>query len=160
MKRWRYFIPLALFLCAVVTFVFYPTDEKRIRKIINNAERAISSKDIDKLMDVISFNYKDDYGNGYLQIKKTAELAFRRLNDIEIEKNILAILVKEDNAEVELSVRVIASSIEGEGRGYIIGDAGKAERIKVFFEKSPHKWLVTKVEGVKVFMGPRIEGFE
>jgi len=151
-KQWRFIFLLILFLSLILLFVLYPTDEKRIRKIINNAEKAIASENIDKLMEVISFNYKDDYGNGYLQIKKTMEMVFKRLNGIEIEKNIIKISVKEDSAEAELSVRVNASrhgeATEGEEKGYVIGDAGKAETIKVFFENSPHKWLITKVEGV------------
>jgi hypothetical protein len=126
--------------------VFYPTDEKRIRGVINSAEKAIVSEDIDELMEVVSFNYKDDYGNSYLQIKKTMEMVFKHLNNIEIEKNIIKISVKEDNAEAELSTRV--SAFDDEEKGYVIGDAGKAETIKVFFEKSPHKWLITKVEGL------------
>jgi hypothetical protein len=68
------------------------------------------------------------------------------LNDIKIERTITKISVRENFAEAELDVRVIAS--EGEHRGYIIGDAGQAAAIKIFFEKSSYKWLITKVEGV------------
>lgn len=139
-------LPALLFLCVVVIYIFYPTDEKRIRRVINNSEEAIVSEDINKLMEFISYNYRDDYGNGYLQIKKTMQAAFKRLNDIEVERDIIKISVNESFAETELSVRVIAS--ENKDRGYIIGDAGNPATIKVFFEKSPHKWLITKVKGV------------
>ena len=135
------------FLCvAVVIYIFYPTDEKRVRKIISNSEEAIISEDIDKLMEFVSYNYKDDYGNSYLLLKKRMQSVFGRLDDLEIERNIIKISVKNSDAEAELSVRVSVS--EGEDRVYIIGDAGMAQTIKVFFKKSPYKWLITEVEGM------------
>ncbi len=143
------FVPsLALsFLCvAVVVYIFYPTDEKRVRKIISNSEEAIISEDIDRLMELVSYNYIDDYGNSYLMLKKRMQSVFGRLDDIEIERSIIKISVKDSDAEAELSVRVSVS--EGEDRVYIIGDAGMAQTIKVFFKKSPYKWLITEVEGM------------
>lgn len=146
MKRRYIFFFALLLLCTIIIYVFYPTDENRIRKIINNSEKAIISEDVDKLMGFISYNYMDDYGNGYLKLKKTFLTVFKRLNDIDIERNIIKISVKDKLAEAELLIRVLAS--EGEERGYIIGNAVNAKTIKVFFEKSPYKWLITKVEGV------------
>lgn len=146
MKLWRFIFPLILFLSLIFLFVLYPTDEKRIRNILNYSEKAIVSEDVEKLMEFVSYNYRDDHGNGYIQIKKIMQTAFKRLNDIEIERNIIKLSVEEDYAEAELSVRVSAS--EGEERGYIIGDIEKTKTIRVFFEKLPHKWLITKVDGV------------
>lgn len=155
MKRRYIFFFALLLLCTIIIYVFYPTDENRIRKIINNSEKAIISEDVDKLMGFISYNYMDDYGNGYLKLKKTFQTTFKHLNDIDIEKNIIKISVKDKLAEAELLIRVLASrpggspvATENEERGYIIGNAVNAKTIKVFFEKSPYKWLITKVEGV------------
>jgi hypothetical protein len=143
------FVPsLALsFLCvAVVVYIFYPTDEKRVRKIISNSEEAIISEDIDRLMEFVSYNYRDDYGNSYLLLKKRMQSVFGRLDDVEIERSIVKISVMDSDAEAELSVRVSVS--EGEDRVYIIGDAGMSQSIKVFLKKSPYKWLITEVEGM------------
>ena len=94
----------------------------------------------------VSYNYRDNYGNNYLQIKEIVRTIFSRLNNFQIDRNITKISVKDNIAEVEMFVSVIASA--GEDRGYILGDAGQAAEIKVFFEKSSYKWLITKVEGV------------
>jgi hypothetical protein len=124
----------------------YPNDEKRIIKIIHKSQEAVILEDIDKLMGLISYNYRDNYNNGYIQIREIASNVFRRLSDIEIEKNIEKVSTAENTAEAVLSVRVIASDTED--RGYILGDAARAETIKLFFEKSPHTWMITGVEGV------------
>ena len=133
-------------LCLISIYILYPTDEKRIISVINKSEDAVADKNIDKLMEYVSYNYRDDYGSSYIQIKKILQTVLSRLNDIKIERNITKISVRENFAGAELDVRVIAS--EGEHRGYIIGDAGQAVAIKIFFEKSSYKWLITKVEGV------------
>ena len=133
-------------LCLISIYVLYPTDERRIIRIINNSEDAVAEKNIDKLMEYVSYNYRDDYGSSYIQIKKILQTVLSRLNDIKIERTITKISVRENFAEAELDVRVIAS--EGKNRGYIIGDAGQAAAIKIFFEKSSYKWLIIKVEGV------------
>ena len=133
-------------LCLISIYILYPTDEKRIINVINKSEDAVADKNIDKLMEYVSYNYRDDYGSSYIQIKKILQTVLSRLNDIKIERNITKISVRENFAGAELDVRVIAS--EGEHRGYIIGDAGQAVAIKIFFEKSSYNWLITKVEGV------------
>jgi hypothetical protein len=142
----RLLYPVLFLLCIFIIYIIYPSDEKRIIQVIDKSEEAIINEDIEKLMDTISYNYMDGYGNGYLQVKHIMLNAFKRLDDIVVDRNILRISISDDTAEAELSVRAIATL--GEERGYIIGDAVEPETIKVFFEKSPHKWLITKVEGV------------
>ncbi len=146
MSRRSYFFVLALSLCVIAVFVFYPTDKKRIRKVINSSGEAVIHEDIDGFMRYISYNYNDDYGGSYLFLRKRLEIVFKTLDDIDVEKDIMKISVRETQAQAELRVRVIAS--KGDNRGYIIGDAGKTQTIKVYFEKSPYKWKIIKVDGV------------
>jgi hypothetical protein len=143
-KTYLYF--LLFFIVAAVVFVLYPTDEKRIKRVIAGSEEALLQKDLDGLFGYISYNYRDDHGGSYLILKKRMQIVFKRLDDIEIEKNLLGITVQEKTAEAELNVRVIAS--EGASREYIIGDAVNWQRIKIYFEKSPYKWKLVKVAGL------------
>lgn len=140
-------------MCAIALYVYYPTNENRIRRVISKSEKAIASEDIDKLMGLISYNYSDNYGNSYLKLKKTFETAFSRFDDINIERNIIKISDKDSLAEAELLIRVLASdpsaSPESENaRSYIIGDALDPVKVRIFLKKSPYKWLIIKAEGV------------
>lgn len=143
-SRKNIFLLVFFSFAAIGFFYFYPSDEKRLKNVISDCEEAIAAEDIDRLMAAVSYNYKDDEGNGYIQIKEIMTAVFKHLDDIEIEREIARISVSEDNGEAELSLRVVASA--GEERGYVIGDAAKYEGVKVFFEKSPYKWLVTKIK--------------
>lgn len=144
-KKTYLYLLLFLIVSAAV-FVLYPTDEKRIKRVIAGSEDALIKKDFDGLFEYISYNYKDDYGSSYLILKKRMQIVFKRLNDIEIEKNLLKITVQDKTAEAELNVKVIAT--EGATREYIIGDSVTWQGIKVYFEKSPYKWKIVKVAGL------------
>ena len=153
MKSRKHLFSALLFICAVLAYVLYPTDENRIRKTLTNAGESVASEDIDGVMKFISFNYADDFGNNYLMLRKTLQSVFKRLDGIDIEKSIIKISVGDKKAESELSVRVAASaSLGSQGnetdKGYIIGDAVDAAKIKVYFEKSLNKWLINRVEGL------------
>jgi hypothetical protein len=151
-KRYGIFATVVLFF-VVAIYLFYPTDENRIRKTIRESEQAFTSEDSDKLMELVSYNYRDAFGNNYLRLKKTLQTVFRRLDEIDIERSIKGISVEGKRAEAELDVRVIANSSSRAGRSdydraYILGDAGEAARIKVLFEKPSYTWLIMSVEGV------------
>jgi hypothetical protein len=151
-KRYSIFATIVFFF-VVAVYLFYPTDENRIRKTIRKSEQAFTSEDVNKIMELVSYNYSDAFGNNYLRLKKTLQTVFKRLDDIDIERNIIGISIDGKHAETELDVRVIASSSSRAGqseydRGYILGDAGEAVRIKVLFEKPSYTWLIMSVEGI------------
>ncbi|UCF87029.1 MAG: hypothetical protein JSV71_05990 [Nitrospiraceae bacterium] len=153
MKRRYSIIATTIFFFVVAVYLLFPTDENRIRKTIRKSEQAFTSEDVERIMELVSYNYSDAFGNNYLRLKKALQTVFKRLDDIDIKKTIRGITIEGKRAETELDVRVIASPSSRAGRseydrGYILGDAGEAVRIKVFFEKPSYTWLITGVEGI------------
>jgi hypothetical protein len=145
MGRKSCFFIIILFTAVILVYVLYPTEKKRIKKIIESCREAVKNENINLLMEHISFNYSDDYGGSYLQLKKRMELAFNRFDDIDITADIMNIAIEDKQADAEIKMSVIAS--EGNNRGYLIGDAGSDQDIKLYLEKSPFEWKVIKVEG-------------
>lgn len=133
-----------LIITGVVVYLLYPGDEKRIKKVIEKAENAIIREDINQLMEHISFNYRDNYGGNYIQFKKRAASAFNRFDTFDVKTDIMRVSVKGEQAQAEINMSIIAS--DGKNRGYVIGDAGSAEDIKILLEKSPYEWKVIKME--------------
>jgi len=148
MRRLWWTVPVFI-LSVIAIIILYPSEESRIRGVINRAGRAIVEEDIDALMENISYNYADDYGNNYILLRKRMEMVFRRLDDIEIEKVFKDISVRDTDAEVMMRASVLASI--GEERGYIYGGGGGSGIVKVYLEKSPHKWRIKRVELDKEF---------
>jgi len=144
MRRLGWIILVFISLSVILILIFYPTEEGRIRKVINRAERAIEKEDIDGLMETVSYNYADNYGNNYLLLRKRMEAVFRRLDDIEIEKVFGDISVK--GADAEVMMRVSALATMGDERGYVYGGAEGDEPVKVYLERTSHQWKIVKVE--------------
>jgi len=140
--RFRYLILMVL--AAVLVAVFYPSDKKRINKVLNSCRESVLNKDIGQLMEHISYNYRDDYGGSYLVLKKRAEMIFSRFNEFEVAADVMKITVDREQAEAHLKVSIIAT--EDGRRGYYIGDAEKARDVRVFLEKSPYEWKVINID--------------
>jgi hypothetical protein len=126
--------------------VFFPSDKKRIMKVVDSGRKAVVNEDLENFMDIISLNYTDDFGGNYTIIKKRMDRLFKQFENFDIKLDVLGISVNKDDAAAELNLNMIAS--EDEYRGYLIGDAEGGQYVKVYFGKSPYKWKVKKIEGI------------
>ncbi len=144
----RPWFPVLVFLTIVIIciLIFFPTDKKRIWKVIAASEKAIIDEELEGLMENISYNYRDEYGVTYLLIKRRMETLFKRLDNIDTEVQLVKISVDKKQAEAEINVRVTASV--GEARSYIFGDTANWQNMKIYLEKSPYTWEVIKVNGL------------
>ena len=67
MKKYGLVLVVAAVIIAIVLF---PSEKKRIKKVIRTCEQAVINENSEALMSLISFNYLDDYGGSYLTLKK------------------------------------------------------------------------------------------
>ena len=141
-----YFVVVAISILLV--YILYPTDKKRIKKVIENSRQAVIAEDIDRLMDVVSFNYRDSYGGTYLLLKKRVETAFHRYDDFEATADVMGVSIEGTQAEASVRMSVIASDADGSNRGYLIGDAEGARDVKIMLDKSRYVWKVIQVEDI------------
>ena len=146
MKRPWFLLLVFLTIVIICILVFFPSDKKRIWKVIVASEKAIIDEELDGLMENISYNYRDEYGGTYLLIKRRMQSVFKRLDNIDTEVQLVKISVDKKQAEAEINVRVTAS--HGEGRSYIVGDPVNWQIMKIYLEKSPYAWEVIKVKGL------------
>jgi len=137
------FILLAL---PIILYLFWPSDESRIKKLFREGSKAIEKEDIDTVMSKVSYNYRDEYGLTYLYTKELMKSVFQQMNDIKIEYENLKIGVNTNVATADTDVRIIATV--GNDTGYILGDLAKPVHLKFTLEKERTKWFVTKTEGL------------
>lgn len=143
MKRYI-FIIIFLLIVAAIGVTLIPTDRSRIQKVIDGSKAAVLNDDVPGFMENVSFNYRDDYGNSYLLLKKRMEQLLERFSDFEISTDIMAVRIDRDTAEADLKVHVVAS--EGDERRYLMGDPAWPQDMKVVFEKAPSRqWKIMKV---------------
>jgi len=135
-----------LFALVFLTYLLWPTNESRIKKLFREGAEAIEREDLDAVMSKISFNYRDDYGLTFLSMKESMQSVFKRMSDIKITRENLAIKINDKTAVGDLDVRIIATI--GNNTGYVMGDLRKPVHLRFTLEKEKMKWLVTKTEGL------------
>jgi hypothetical protein len=135
---------LVVTLAVVGVVLFFPTEEKRVWKVIVRAENAVVNEDLDGLMDQVSFNYSDGYGGSYLTVKKRMESIFQRYNDINVDKQLVIMSVTDGQASVDLNVLVTATGRKGTTN--IAGEARDWQEMRVYLEKTSYQWEIVRVE--------------
>lgn len=130
----------------VIVISLFPSEKKRVKKIIMKCGDAVAAEDIDALMEHVSFHYSDKHGGSYLRVKNAAESAFNSFDDFDLEIDIMSINIQENKADADVKVSLIVS--DGATRGYLLGDAGGLQDVHVSFEKDPYEWKVIRINGV------------
>lgn len=140
-------VGLLLVVIAVISvYINIPNDyKKEIKKTVSKGKIAVEHKHIDDFMSCISYSYRDAFGLAYLPLKRVMTDAFGRFNDIGIDYKIEEINLKNDTAEVKLSLTV--SGEADHQRYFIIGGNG-ADTLMLTVVKENLKWLVKKSEGL------------
>jgi hypothetical protein len=147
MRKKKSLLILHIFFALVfLTYLLWPTDESRIKKLFKEGAEAIEREDLDAVMSKVSFNYRDDYGMTFFSMKESMQSVFKRLSDIKIARENLTIKINDKTATGDLDVRIVAT-VENKS-GYVMGDLRKPVHLRFTLEKEKLKWLVTKTEGL------------
>ncbi len=137
-----------LIISPVIIYLLWPSDEARIRKLFREGTKAVEERNPEEVMSKVSYNYSDEHGLSYIALKQAIERTFKEMSGIQVEYEIKGITIREKNASAELDLRIIAT--HGSDTGYALGDAARPAHLTFSLEKERTKWLVTKVEGLRV----------
>jgi len=137
-----------LIIAPVIIYFLWPSDEARIKKLFSEGAKAVEGRKVEDVMSKVSYNYSDGHGLSYITLKQAIERTFKEMSGIQVEYEIKDIKVKDENASAELDLRIIAT--HGSDTGYAVGDAARPAHLTFSLEKERAKWLVTKVDGLRV----------
>ncbi len=139
---------MLLIIAPVLIYLLWPSDEARIKKLFREGAKAVEARKVEEVMSKVSYNFSDEHGLSYITLKQAVERALREMSGVQVEYDIRKISVKDDKATAEIDLRVIATY--GKDTGYVVGDAAKPAHLTFSLEKERTKWLVTRVEGLRV----------
>jgi hypothetical protein len=137
-----------LIISPVIIYLLWPSDASRIKKLFREGAKAIQERNVGDVMAKVSYNYSDGHGLSYITLKRAIERTFKEMSGVQVEYEIRKLVISEDKATAELDLRVIAKY--GKDTGYVVGDAARPAHLTFSLEKERTKWLVTKVEGLRV----------
>jgi hypothetical protein len=137
-----------LIISPVIIYLLWPSDESRIKKLFREGARAVEARNVEDVMSKVSFNYSDEHGLSYITLKQAVERTLKQMSGIQVEYEIKKIEIKDEKGVAAVDLRVIATL--GKETGYVVGDAPKPAHLTFSLEKERTRWLVTKVEGLRV----------
>jgi len=133
----------ALVLALLAVYVLWPSEEERIKKRLRNLAEALEQRNVDEIMNHLSFNYSDNHGASYLLVRKQLERRLPEYSEVRVEMEPPSIIVSENTAQVRTGLRV--SAVHGYDMGYFVGDFDNPAPVALTMEKHPPgKWLVLK----------------
>ena len=142
MSRKTVIIIVLLFSVPLAVYLLMPSDTKRIKKLIKEGKDAIVSKDLEKTMGPVSYNYRDRYGFTYLYIKETLKSLFARTDVFDIDLKGIKVDVNDDRAEARFLVKV--AGLHGDKKVYILGTEDLHESVVFTLEKKRMRWKVVE----------------
>ncbi|MEJ2182777.1 MAG: hypothetical protein P8Y66_04565 [Nitrospirota bacterium] len=131
---------------AVVAFwLFWPSDEARIRKLLTETVHAVEEEDLPGVLSPVAFQYTDNHGLSYLLLKRTLQREFRHFEDIDVQMKILSVEVDGEEAVARLDLLVLATR-DGE-RGYFFGGLKEPAHAVLYLKKNtPRGWRIERGE--------------
>ena len=123
-------------------WLFWPTDEARIKKAIASCTAAIEQKDMEALLKHISFSYQDDRGLSYALIKKMVPERLSRMGRIEVRYSDVLVEVEGEEATAVMDLTIIEHREGSEPVALLGGRESKAVLNLKFRKERVGQWLV------------------
>ncbi len=134
---------LILIVVAYRTFNYFTSEERKLKIIITKGKEAIEREDLETCMRYISQDYSDEYNQTYQSIKEDTREAFKKYDEINIWIRKREIILKENEAEVNLGIIL---SVEGPETGSIKGQ----EKFTLYFRKENGRWRIIKASPLRI----------
>lgn len=124
------------------------SDETRVLRALEKARRVVENHSVTGVVDVISPNYRDEWGHAAGEIRAVAVQVMRTFPVIEIDVVDPEVSVEGDKAEVVCYARAVVEDETGKredvGRHFTMGDP-----IRFEFEKKDREWRISGIFRVK-----------
>ncbi|MCK4648887.1 hypothetical protein KAT51_05125 [bacterium] len=134
---------LILIVVAYQAFNYFTSEDRRLKIIINRGQEAIEREDLGGCMRYISQDYSDEYSQTYQSIKEDAKKVFERYDEINIWIRKREIILKENEAEVNLGIILSAESPE-------IGSIKGQEKFTLYFRKEHGHWKIIQASPLRI----------
>ena len=139
----RIILILILIVAAYQAFNYFTSEERRLKIIINRGQEAIEREDLETCMRYISQDYSDEHNQTYQSIKEDTKEAFEKYDKINIWIRKREIILKENEAEVNLGIIISLFSKE---TGLIKGQ----EKFTLYFRRENGHWKIIKASPLKI----------
>ncbi|KXK37542.1 MAG: hypothetical protein UZ16_OP3001001094 [Candidatus Hinthialibacteria bacterium OLB16] len=150
--NWKKIIPLLLALIVLGNYLYSTlgvTEEQRILRVVDRAERAVIDKSFFNLEQVLSSHYRDRSGLTKNDLMRLATLYFRSQDQVRVVRMSSDVeILDETEAAVRLRVQVFGEAGGKWGRG-LADDSLLGEVFEISLKKESGRWKITAVNPEK-----------
>jgi hypothetical protein len=146
--KYIFLVVVALIFAIVFVPRLFVSEKERIEKTIELIEKAVKSKDSEKVLKHISENYSDTFHSNLGAFEKGLKRLFDNSGPLYIEKSGLKIEVDPDGAGATAFFIAKVSTGFGNNQFDLIEEFAKSDRFLVHLDKSSGEWKVTQVENL------------
>jgi len=159
---WAVAISLVAFLAYNILQDVFGGEEGRVRKFIMTGKARIEKKNILGLSDMVSFNYKDKYGNDRGTLVYGAKNFVTYYKDVFINIERMDIKLNETKTEADVEVTALIIGRTGAGASETIGQGleGEKDKFRLKLIKEENGWKLLDLEFLQPInmMGETIGG--
>ncbi|MBI5048489.1 MAG: hypothetical protein HZB54_06055 [Deltaproteobacteria bacterium] len=116
-----------------------PSEEDKLKAIVNKAAESAQDKDIDEIRRHISKSYKDQEGNDYDGVRRILAYHFIRAETVSIFVRSVDAEIKGDTALVRANV-ILVRGKEVKSISDIIPESAAGYRFEMIFKKEGRDW--------------------
>lgn len=139
---------IALILAIVLIPRLFLTEEDRIAKMLDRVEKALKSKNTEKVLQYISADYSDNYHRDLEAFKKNLKRLFDNSGPLHIEKKGLEIKIDQNSATATAFFIAKVSTGFGNNQFDLVEEFYNSNRFLVHLDKSSGRWKITQVENL------------
>ena len=136
---------LLLLIPVISRTLFRPSDETKIRRILQEMERSAEKKELFKLLSYVAADYQDDMGFNKAELLRLGNEIFKTYSNITVRITDLSVAVGEKEATVRLLAVATAVRSGEEAEENLFTERG-SDRFIVTFRKEGHGWKIRKTE--------------
>jgi hypothetical protein len=129
-------------IAAAVFLLLHSDKKKAVERLLDNGRSAMVTKNMDRLLPLISLYYKDSLGMTCGSLRAGFAYVFSQYHDIAIDYRIQSITVGKDTVEAVLAVRVSGNGLWGTSPQDIAGTSGDPEPVSILCKKEMFAWKV------------------
>ena len=141
-----------ILLAIILAIVFIPrlfvSEKEKIEKTINLVEKAVKSKNSEKVLQHISEDYSDSFHRDLEAFKKGLKRLFDNSGLLYIEKSDLEIEIADNGTSATAFFILKLSTGLGNNKYDLVEEFAKSDRFLIHLDKSSGQWKVTKVENL------------
>ncbi|MDP8254447.1 MAG: nuclear transport factor 2 family protein [Candidatus Alcyoniella australis] len=132
---------------ALMLYFATPSEEQRVKRVLEHAADAVQDEDFDRLTELFSDDFTDDTGISRENWERVVRTGLKVYSDIEIDVSAVRIEIDGDQARITFNATAQGTYVPSLLRGGMPQvDAGRTANVGLLLERRDDQWIVVRAQ--------------